>query len=224
MLSVRKTETASGSIAVQVVYYKNRKVVIEKHIGVGYDMNKLDTLYKNSENYLTVYDVDNDDKKEIIVIYGYIKNIGKENQLVCYNPDGSEKWKYEFHRQIKYGGETFTDNYKLTSFIAGDFDKDGKSEIIVIAQHTPYHPTAIVRLDAETGKQLSEYWHAGHINQNIISKDFNNDGVEEIFCFGENNGLNLAPLLVLDPRFLNGHSPSTEEFIPENIPIGTEMY
>ncbi|MBI5731223.1 MAG: VCBS repeat-containing protein [Ignavibacteriales bacterium] len=207
-----------------VTYNKHGEKLWDKHIGVGYDIRNLEILYTNSENYLATYDVDNDGKKEIITIFGYIKNINKENQLICYNSDGNEKWKYEFHRSIKYGEEAFTDSYKISSFIVGDYDKDGKSEIIAVAQHTLYYPTAIVRLDAETGKLLNEYWHTGHINQNITHKDFNNDGVEEIFCFGENNGLNLAPLLILDPRNINGHSPSTKEFIPENTSVGTEMY
>ncbi len=196
----------------------------KKHIGVGYDTQNLEALYANTDNYLTAYDVNNDGKKEIITIFGYVKNINKENQLICYNPDGTEKWKYEFHSQIKYGEETFTDNYKIASFIVGDFDKDGKSEIIAATQHTPYYPSAILCLDAESGKLLSEYWHAGHISSNISQKDFNNDGVDEIFCFGQNNGLNLAPLLILDPRNINGYSPSSKELIPENITKGTEVY
>jgi len=207
-----------------ITYNKQGEVLWKKHIGVGYDINNLDTLYSNSENYLTAYDVDGDGKKEVISIFGHIKNIGKENQLICYNSDGTEKWKYEFHRRIKYGEETFTDKYKITSFIVGDFEKIGKAEIIAIAQHIPYHPTAIVQLDAGTGKQISEYWHAGHIHQDITHKDFNKDGIEEIFCFGKNNGLNLAPLLILDPRNMNGYSPSTKEMIPANISKGTEMY
>lgn len=35
MASIRKTKTASGSVAVQVVRYENRRVVIEKHVGSG---------------------------------------------------------------------------------------------------------------------------------------------------------------------------------------------
>jgi hypothetical protein len=41
MLSIRKTKTASGAIAVQVVRYENRKVIIEKHIGSAHTPDEI---------------------------------------------------------------------------------------------------------------------------------------------------------------------------------------
>ena len=207
-----------------ITYNKKGEKLWEKHIGVGYNLKDMDTLYNSNENYLTTFDVNGDGRKEVFAAFGLLKKVNRENQLTCFNFDGTEKWRFEFHRQIKYGDEIFADKYKLISFIVGDFDKSGEPVIIAIAQHTPYYPTAIIRMDAETGKLLSEYWHAGHIDQNIFHKDFNKDGIDEIFCFGQNNSLNLAPLLILDPRNIQGFSPSTKDFIPESIDIGIEMY
>lgn len=52
MLKVRKTKTASGSIAVQVVYYKNRKIVIEKHIGSGKTKEEIQLLVKEAKDWI----------------------------------------------------------------------------------------------------------------------------------------------------------------------------
>jgi transposase len=44
MLKIREVKTASGNIAVQVIYYTNRKRVVLKHIGSCKDSSELETL------------------------------------------------------------------------------------------------------------------------------------------------------------------------------------
>jgi hypothetical protein len=44
MLHIRVIETASGASAVQVVYYRNRKRVVFKHIGSAKSSQELDSL------------------------------------------------------------------------------------------------------------------------------------------------------------------------------------
>ena len=44
MASIRKTKTASGKTAVQIVRYENRKVVIMKHIGSGHTPEEVAAL------------------------------------------------------------------------------------------------------------------------------------------------------------------------------------
>ena len=52
MPSIRKTKTASGSTAVQVVYYKNRKLIIEKHIGSGKSNQEIESLVKKGKEWI----------------------------------------------------------------------------------------------------------------------------------------------------------------------------
>lgn len=48
MASIRKTRTASGAIAVQVVRYVNRRVVVLKHVGSAHDQAGVDRLVEHA--------------------------------------------------------------------------------------------------------------------------------------------------------------------------------
>lgn len=50
--TIRKTKTASGSTAIQVVYYKNRKLIIEKHIGSGKSKQEIESLVKKGQDWV----------------------------------------------------------------------------------------------------------------------------------------------------------------------------
>ncbi len=52
MLSIRKTKTLSGSISVQIVYYKNRKVVVVKHIGSGNSNEEVELLIRKAKSWI----------------------------------------------------------------------------------------------------------------------------------------------------------------------------
>ena len=52
MPSIRKTKTASGAVAVQVVRYENRKVIIEKHIGSAHTPDEVAALIESAEAWL----------------------------------------------------------------------------------------------------------------------------------------------------------------------------
>ena len=52
MLSIRKTKTASGSTSVQIVYYKNRKVVVVKHLGSGSSNEEVELLIRKAKSWI----------------------------------------------------------------------------------------------------------------------------------------------------------------------------
>jgi len=210
-----------------VVYNKEGKELWRKHIGIGYDLDKLlkQEQYVDPETYLQAVDVDGDGKKEIIATFGLISKWQSKNGIFCYNYDGKERWTYYFNRQMKFGNTQFSDAYSFRNFIVGDFDKNGSIEIISVAYHEGWYPTAIISLNASDGKLINEYWHSGCVQiQTLVNKDLDNDGIDEILAGGENNGFNLAFLLVLDPRNFKGHSPAPYEYTPNNIPPGNEKY
>lgn len=53
MPSIRKTKTASGATAVQVVRYENRRVVIEKHIGSARSPDEIAALVESADVWLS---------------------------------------------------------------------------------------------------------------------------------------------------------------------------
>lgn len=52
MPSIRKTKTASGATAVQVVRYENRKVVVMKHVGSGKTKEEIAALIESAASWL----------------------------------------------------------------------------------------------------------------------------------------------------------------------------
>lgn len=52
MLSIRKTKTVSGSTSIQIVYYRNRKVVVEKHLGSGKTKEEIESLIKKGKDWI----------------------------------------------------------------------------------------------------------------------------------------------------------------------------
>lgn len=52
MLRIRKTKTASGSTSVQIVYYRDRKVIVEKHIGSGKTEEAIGTLILKAQHWI----------------------------------------------------------------------------------------------------------------------------------------------------------------------------
>ena len=106
---------------------------------------------------------------------------------------------------------------------ADDYDRDGKVEVIVAATHVPWFPNAIVRLNANDGAFISEYWHNGMLPQ-FAEMDLDGDGVKELLFAGQNNRLEKACLAVFDPRRIQGHGPAPKEYIPQGVDRGTEKY
>lgn len=53
MASIRRTKTGSGAIAVQIVKYVDRKVVILKHIGSAHSPDEIEALVESAEQWLT---------------------------------------------------------------------------------------------------------------------------------------------------------------------------
>lgn len=52
MPSIRKTKTASGATAVQVMYYSHRKVVVMKHVGSGKTPEEITALIESAQSWI----------------------------------------------------------------------------------------------------------------------------------------------------------------------------
>lgn len=221
----KNTEYARAKDEFLIVYNKNGDELWKKHIGIGYDLEKLRVQEPGFDpnNYLQTIDVDGDGRKEVIAIFGMLNEWQPKNAIYCYTPDGDERWTYKFNRQMTFGNNVFDDTYQFGKILVGDFEKNGSFEIIAYIYHGGWYPTAIIKINASEGKLLNEYWHSGNIHR-LINRDLNNDGIEEIIATGENNGFNLASVFVLDPRNFQGHSPAPEEYTPNDVLVGNEKY
>lgn len=210
-----------------IAYNHEGEKLWSKHVGMGYDF---ESMLRNDpnvsiDNLVTTADVDRDGKNEVIAQFGWIPKplTEKVNSIACYNSNGSERWKYEFHRSMTFGTEKFSDDYRFVKMIVGDLERKGKVELIAVALHTPYYPSAIIKLDARDGSLLSEYWHCGSSGV-MFGADLDGDGITELLFAGSNNGFNQAHLLVLDPRIVTGHNPAPVTYTPVGIPEGLEKY
>lgn len=210
------------------VYNKEGDVLWKKKIGIGYDIEQLQT-HKHPgsqyypDEYLKTVDVNGDGVREILAIFGMVQNRDDKNVIYCFNADGSERWRYKFNRSMTFGDEHFPDEYFFKQLLVGDYNNDNSIEIIAVINHQGWYPGVILNIDAHTGKLIGEYWHSGSIN-GIICKDLDKDGNAEIIATGENNAYDLASLIVLDTRYLSGHSPAPHKYTPQNIIKAIEKY
>ena len=204
-----------------VAYNKEGSELWRKHVGRGYDARG-----RIPEEYVATIDVDQDGKNEIIGIFGRFgsKNTPfKDNAVLCFNADGALRWNFEFHCQMTFGQETFSDRYKFISMTTGDLEKNGKCKIAAVAEHDPFWPTSVVLLDARSGALLHRYWNCGWI-WSEKHKDLDGDGVEELIYAGENDSYEKSALLVIDPRKMEGHAPSTGQYTSQDSQPGLEKY
>lgn len=204
-----------------IVYNKGGEVLWKNHVGIGYDMDRItkDTGFE-PDMYLQVADMDGDGRSEVLAIFR-VDPLNKE--LICFNADGSDRWRYRFHRKMVFGTEEFSGDFEFQMMMVGDFNNDGKKEVVAVAVYPNYYPTAILMLDASTGTLLSEFWSSGNINQ-LAHRDLDGDGNEELYFGGTNNGTDRAFLIVLDPKAISGHAPAPPSHSPIGVAEGTEKY
>ena len=207
-----------------IVNNKHGDELWRKYIGANFTMIAEPYLANHPERAISLQDVDGDETNELFCIFGWTgMSYPFNNLLVCYNADGTEKWKYEIHRNVKLGGVPYSDQYRFYHIEAGDFAHSGNVEIVAAARHDPWHPNVLLQLDGKTGKLVSEFWHPGMLRE-FEHKDLDHDGVDELVYAGQNNRLQHACLVVFDPRKIEGSAPAPEKYYPQGISAGTEKY
>lgn len=207
-----------------VVYDKEGKELWKKHVGEGYDgTTMLGSHGYKAHRYLQAVDVDRDGVNEIIAVFGAGRWAFDQNAVYCFDAQGVEKWKCVFGRKMTFGTRQFLERYAVTQMLVKDMNNDGYPEVFVVAQCESYYPTAVLRLTGQTGTLEAEYWHSGYFRL-IDSWDVDGNGTPELILSGENNGLNSAVLVILDPNIMNGHSPTPPRYTPAGIPPGSEKY
>ena len=210
-----------------VVYNKTGDELWRKRIGWGYDVKRGEgSISSHPERALTAFDVDGDGRQEVLAVFGWTNlrdpSAPPENTILCFNADGTERWRYAVHRKVVIGGEVYTDNYRIYQMLVGDFERKGAPQVIISASHDPWYPNVLIRLNATDGSYVSEYWHPGVVCH-IVQRDLDGDGIDEIVMAGQNNRYGRACLLVLDPRRISGYAPAPEKYVPLGMSKGQEL-
>lgn len=205
-----------------IVAYNNKgEELWRRHAFQNYDdkyANRIDGTY------LTTFSLYGDGHNQVFGIFGEFGTRSPlDNVILCYNDDGGERWRYTYDRSMVFGTENMPDDYLFREIVVGNFGGDGKPLLAAISRHDPRWPSSVLVLDARTGSLAGEFWHSGWI-ENLVHKDLDGKGVEDILCTGGNNSYSRPAFIILDPRTVTGHGPSTEPFTPQNSPPGTEKF
>lgn len=168
-----------------------------------------------------LYDIDKDGINEVILAQEYSdekdNSKDKSRKISCYNNFGEEIWSYLFADTISTKNEVFDPNDYI-NFILGIVEEKDKTVLLGVSRQN-YFPSAIYKLDIETGKRLEgTLWSQGHFHWRGSVGDFNNDGKTEIFIGGISNKMESAFVLFVDYDSLNGQTPNEIELF-NNRPI-----
>lgn len=219
-------EYAEAKEGFLIVFNKTGEELFRKQFYLEYDFKMIKPTSQSEapysqEHYFTVADVDGDGKNEVLLQMGWVKERPEQNSILCFNADGSERWRFQFRRTVPIQSESVTDDFMCDYFSVKDFDGDGKMDIVALFRHSTYSPSAIVRLDASNGTLRGEYWHAGWLYR-IGEFSMPNSAITMIVAGGINNGLRLADVLVLDPRNLSGQTPTSKGYTIPTVGRGSQ--
>ncbi|MBC7364731.1 MAG: hypothetical protein H5U07_09385, partial [Candidatus Aminicenantes bacterium] len=168
-------------------------------------------------------DFEGDQKKEILVSVNYKNN----SEVLLFEQNGHLRWSYQPGKRIRTLADEFSNNFITRIVGAWNFRKDSPEKfILVVANHVTWYPVQISLLNS-TGQVIGEYWQVGHLGKDtLVVDDIDEDGWNEIIIAGTNNDFQSACLLVLDPRKVEGCSPSSgnPEFQFSDFSPGTQEY
>jgi hypothetical protein len=202
---------------------KSGEELWKQYVGSGFESEVLKT---SLSSLAKVADVDGDGSNEIILMPPHAESATGQSlykSMTCYNADGNERWRFEFHPKMVFGKEVFSEDYDLeVPLLLGDFDRDGQHEIVFAAHHSTWWPSVVGRLNASSGTLMSEYWHPGWIK--IAPLDIDGNGLEEILVAGYNNSFERSALAVLDPRRMEGQAPASGGFQAQGVQGSPETY
>jgi hypothetical protein len=170
---------------------------------------------------IMIRDIDGDGRNEVLFAIQKRDDSYGEGDLYCYNSRGRELWHFAAGREMKFGGRSYSADYRIYGFGLHDFNGDGRQEIAVIAYHFPQWPCQLAVMDSN-GRPIGEFWNCGYLTD-ICYQDLDGDGREEMAVSGVNNQYG-GCVIVFDPARVGGSSPQSGEFRSDTLPPGSEKY
>lgn len=169
----------------------------------------------NMGNYLyRIVDIENDGIKEVLVTHELFddpKESAEQGRLVCFNKNGKVIWKHWFTAQV-YSKREILNNIFGQSIIIDILKEKEKNVLYLLSSHRNSFPSAIYKLDLETGEALPDtLWNAGHITSALIS-DYDQDGINEIVFLFFNNSIARVGIGAVQLNKIHGMAPCTDEY------------
>ncbi|MFA5404931.1 MAG: hypothetical protein WC358_08360 [Ignavibacteria bacterium] len=181
----------------------------------GYE-ELIEEHFTNRINYqgISVQDIDNDGKNEIVYIKNFLsKEMKNTNAVICCNSDGKEIWRYKIiDEKMHYDWESdeLKGDWVFEQLLVDDLYGDENKEIVANACYKPYFPDRLIMLNSK-GELISEYYNSGYFNY-ITDFDIDGDKKKEVVAVGVNNypGYRCGAMAVFDPDYLSGSSFKTD--------------
>ncbi len=194
----------------------------EEHYRVHFQEKREGAEYVPVWPYAIIKDIDGDGRIETLFSI-QTKEENREGALLCFNEDGTWRWRFDAGRALRFGGTDYRREYRIGGFDLCDLDGDGNREVIVISWHKPDWPCQVAVLDTVTGDLRGEYWNKGYI-ADYLSGDLDGDGLKETVLSGVNNEYNMACAAVFKGLRLGGVSPqSYESYRTADLSEGTQI-
>ena len=105
--------------------------------------------------YIVFTDLDSDGQNEVLFCTQTIDEFG-EGVLICFNSKGSEIWRVQTGREIQYGNDVYSPDFRIWGIGVEDFEGDGLSEIVVISDHNNDFPTQLLIINCH-GTTIGEF-------------------------------------------------------------------
>jgi hypothetical protein len=187
--------------------------------------NKIYVPYKAVEMphfpWLIIRDVDGDGKREVLwVAHPEVDRSGQADRLFLFDERGRERWRFIPGAEVVANGRTYSSDFIINILEVGDFDGDGRNEIVLGAHSYGESPTQIVLLDPQR-RIRGEYWNFGQL-ADMAKGDLDGDGKPEIMLVGQNYDWGGPVLLALDPANMKGASPQSPRFKAGSWPAGSQ--
>ena len=168
-----------------------------------------------------IFDKEGDGKNELLLCSEdpkYMNNPEYCGGLALYDHEGNKIWRQKYSFNIKTKEESYNSNYNVNSII-GIIKSDINDYLLVTVNHPSYWPSAIIKINLETGEQFGDiFWHPGAIAGGTIY-DINKDGEPEIICSAISNGMKGSALFILSASKISGSARSTDKYKFDGIPI-----
>lgn len=185
------------------VLNKYGEVLWRTKFNLSNDIVKLVPSYIDQKT--RIIDVNRDGQNEVL-----ISNSNNGSLLSLFNCHGEVQWSFDHADTLRTANDTMKGFFNVQGII-DTLHASNRIELLVIIQHYTYYPSGILKLDLETGEQISDIlWHPGSITSSKLI-DWNQDGIKEIIAGGPSNGMKKAYLLSIDHNRLQGTFPTSEK-------------
>ncbi|MDH7605311.1 MAG: hypothetical protein QHH13_10450 [Melioribacter sp.] len=185
-------------------YNKNGDLLWKMNVD-GLPRWSIDSLTMENNKYLYLYDIDNDNKNELLLT-GFRLRTGlyKNDTLYCFNYDGTLRWKISpENNKYNYAPQWKRTEWRISNFFVANRNK--QNILYIIANDNYFGSCVISTINPITGEVTSSLYHSGHLSA-AAHFDIDNDGDEEIFLGGVSSYYKPC-LIVVDTDKLMGVMP-----------------